>query len=495
MKRVLIFLTTFFLLVVHGRGGRYSAFSLWNHVEIPTGAIFNNNNGHYNDNASFATFPSMSERIRTEVFLGPSTVAGPITNQLTWKPYCTAGSIYSSVAIDGLQNSYFSSYDKFFYSLNANGMKRWAFSLSSTGSSTPALKADGTVVYVFTEDGTAYALSTVDGSLLWTKKLCAPVYSSPNVGPDGTIYVSLFLQGAAKSCGTNFLYVLNPGDGSVKWAAKDTYSYGAIASPTLSVDGSTVYVVWYLGVLLGFQTSNGALNPNHMYPNSGRSAGFKVTSTPTVNPRTGDVYYMDFNGDFYAVRSNSSTGVLSLKWSLSKLASMQITDITSSAAVSPDGMTVYVGSAAGTSNPSTTTGTLYAISANNGAKLWSYKTSGGAILSSPIVDTNGNIYFGSDDNNIYGLSPQGTLLWSYTTNGNVETSGAISQGGLLLMGSADNCMYSFGTLFSSAPTFAPSGPSQTPTFAPTKNPNIYLPTWKPTVVPTAARTPTPAPSG
>ena len=352
--RISLVIITFFVSYVNGRGGRYSFLSQWNHSEVPTGAIFN-------------------------IDESPN---------------------------DAYQNSYFASYDKFLYSLDVNGKKRWAFSLSSTGSSTPALKADGTAVYVFTEDGNAYALSTDDGSQLWTRKLCAPIYSSPVVGTDGVIYVSLFLQGAPKSCGTSFLYALNP-DGSVKWNAKDTYSYGAIASPTLSIDGTSVFVIWYLGVLLSFQTSNGAMNPNHMFPNTGRSLGYKCAASPTVNPHTGDVYYMDFNGDFYAVKSNASTGSLSWKWTLSKLALMPSTDITSSAAVSTDGTIVYVGSLTGsTSNPSLTFGTMYAISASNGAKLWSYKTTGGGILSSPIVDVNGNVFFGSDDNNIYALTPQ-----------------------------------------------------------------------------------------
>jgi outer membrane protein assembly factor BamB len=46
-------------------------------------------------------------------------------------------------------------------------------------------------------------------------------------------------------------------------------------------------------------------------------------------------------------------------------------------------------------------GARYALSAKTGAKLWSY-TTGGGVYTSPSV-SNGLVYVGSDDGNVYAL--------------------------------------------------------------------------------------------
>jgi hypothetical protein len=53
--------------------------------------------------------------------------------------------------------------------------------------------------------------------------------------------------------------------------------------------------------------------------------------------------------------------------------------------------------------------------------IWTYET-GGAVFSSPAV-FEGQVYVGSDDNDVYCLdASNGDLIWSYTTNGDVFSS-------------------------------------------------------------------------
>jgi PQQ-like domain len=88
---------------------------------------------------------------------------------------------------------------------------------------------------------------------------------------------------------------------------------------------------------------------------------------------------------------------------------------------------------------------LYAINATNGDKLWNY-TIGGSILSSP-ANADGVVYVGGD-NNIYALSAvNGSKLWSYNTGGYVGSSSAIVNGVLYIAGG--NSIYSLGA---SSPT-------------------------------------------
>jgi outer membrane protein assembly factor BamB len=62
-------------------------------------------------------------------------------------------------------------------------------------------------------------------------------------------------------------------------------------------------------------------------------------------------------------------------------------------------------------------------------------------MSSPAVGTDGTIYFGSDNGNIFALYPNGTLKWKYKTNHMVLSSPAISDDGTVYCGSHDGKLY------------------------------------------------------
>ena len=66
--------------------------------------------------------------------------------------------------------------------------------------------------------------------------------------------------------------------------------------------------------------------------------------------------------------------------------------VRSSPAIGSDGV-VYVGS---------NDGNLYAINSSNGEKLWATKT-GGEIISSPVIAADGTVYVGSNDGKLYAI--------------------------------------------------------------------------------------------
>ena len=67
------------------------------------------------------------------------------------------------------------------------------------------------------------------------------------------------------------------------------------------------------------------------------------------------------------------------------------------------------------------------VNAKTGNPLWSY-TTGGYVESSPAV-TNGVVYVGSDDFNVYALNAStGNRLWTYTTSDRVVSSPAVANG-------------------------------------------------------------------
>ncbi|SFB99476.1 PQQ-binding-like beta-propeller repeat protein [Pseudoalteromonas denitrificans] len=104
----------------------------------------------------------------------------------------------------------------------------------------------------------------------------------------------------------------------------------------------------------------------------------------------------------------------------------------------------------------------------SGTLLWSFQTSG-PVLSSPALDVSGNILIGSDDLNLYSISPTGIKNWNFTATGFVRSSPMYTNTGNIYVGSSDNKLYaidSSGNLIwnfptanaiISSPTLLPSG--------------------------------------
>jgi len=92
---------------------------------------------------------------------------------------------------------------------------------------------------------------------------------------------------------------------------------------------------------------------------------------------------------------------------------------------------VYIGSSVGLAvsltSPAPSTiilGTVYALNAINGDKLWNFTTDS-SVDSSPAV-ASGVVYVGSEDGYVYALnSTNGVQLWSYQTGGGVYSSPAV----------------------------------------------------------------------
>jgi outer membrane protein assembly factor BamB len=72
--------------------------------------------------------------------------------------------------------------------------------------------------------------------------------------------------------------------------------------------------------------------------------------------------------------------------------------------------------------------------------LWKYET-GGWIRTCPAINSEGNIYFGSDDGSVYALSPSGNLLWEYPTTGTIRSSPTIGSDGTVYFGSGEGGLY------------------------------------------------------
>jgi outer membrane protein assembly factor BamB len=82
----------------------------------------------------------------------------------------------------------------------------------------------------------------------------------------------------------------------------------------------------------------------------------------------------------------------------------------------------------------------YDTSNNSGKLKWTF-TPDDYIFSSPVIDTNGTIYFGSRDYKLYAINQNGTHRWNFTTGYEIHSTPAISSDGTIYVGSNDFKLY------------------------------------------------------
>ena len=76
---------------------------------------------------------------------------------------------------------------------------------------------------------------------------------------------------------------------------------------------------------------------------------------------------------------------------------------------------------------------------------WTGETQG-IIFSSPVIDDNGIVYVGSNDNNLTAFNTDGSIKWTFTTGNWVDSSPALSKdGSTVYAGSWDNHLYAVNT--------------------------------------------------
>ncbi len=100
----------------------------------------------------------------------------------------------------------------------------------------------------------------------------------------------------------------------------------------------------------------------------------------------------------------------------------------STPAIADDG-TIYIGSFSETG----TGAGVYAIS-SDGKEKWHFATQYKEIMSTPAIGKDGTMYFGSESHDFYALNQDGTLKWTFETNGSVVSSPAIGADGTIYVG-------------------------------------------------------------
>jgi outer membrane protein assembly factor BamB len=331
----------------------------------------------------------------------------PATRPAVWWTFATGGPIVSSPAVAADGTVVFGSHDDKVYAVASDGSLKWSYATGDIIFSSPAVAHDGTI-YIGSDDDHLYALNPTSSKPRWIVQMGAcpqrvgigpeasrcDVDAGPTVGPDGVIYT-----------GGDGIYAINP-DGTLRWRFP---TGGHVSSaPVVLPDGT---------VVAGSQDDLiHAITPNGQKRWDFRTGG-DVEPAPAVGD-DGTIYVGSDDHKLYAIGPD---GIL--RWAFTTGG-----DVRASVAVG-SGM-LFVGSF---------DAQLYAIRLD-GTAAWTFRA-GDRIVSSPLVDARGAILFGSQDDRVYCLEPDGHLRWSVELGGDVDSSPALGADGTIYVGSDDRKLY------------------------------------------------------
>ena len=298
-----------------------------------------------------------------------------------------------AIATDGTIHG--ADYLGYLYAINADGSRKWRYTMTGYGTfSSPAVAPDGTV-YVGDDFYYMHAV-TPAGTRKWRAQLQGLVEASPAIAPDGTVYVR---------SEDGRLHALHPDSGAVKWSFRMGASTTATtySSPVIAPDG-TIYCA-------GGDSKLYAISPD-----GGQKWNYAtdfIYSSPAIGA-DGTVYFgvVAPTRRLIALKPDGT-----LKWDF-----IAGDTVSSSPAIGIDG-TIYFGCA---------DKKLYALSPA-GQLRWAFEAGDAIRNSSPIIASDGAIYIGCLDGKVYCVeSADGTLRRSYATASEVRSAPVLNNGRLYI---------------------------------------------------------------
>ena len=316
------------------------------------------------------------------------------------------------------------------------GEQLWKTDLSCTGMqfqlATPAYY--GGKLYVATNDGHVYALNATSGLISWEKQVFSSTLSQLNTPvkyAGGKVYVGSW---SSATGGIREYYCLDAADGTILWEREST-SDGGYYWAGACIIGDYLLFGDDKGVVTCVHKDSKELVDEANLQNIEPTAG-QIRSSITYNESTGRICFTE-KGRCWAFNFNPDTGKLTYQWHT------QIGYSTSTPAIYVG--RVYVGQG-GFGNE----GKLYCLNETNGNEIWTFTPNGG-VQSSPAISIQGDkhyIYFTSNCENgtAYCLDENGQELWHFTneqagTSGGYTLQGVAIYDGMVYFGNDGGYLY------------------------------------------------------
>jgi outer membrane protein assembly factor BamB len=257
---------------------------------------------------------------------------------------------------------------------------------------------DDNTLYFEDYRGSAKAVSTTNGHVLWTRQVGTLAAASPALDLRHKLVFFTLLSNTpgTRVPGNGSVVALSMQTGKVVWS--HTLPPGSESSPL--VHGLSAFVGDQGGTVYSFRTYDGHVN--WTFQASGAVKGGVAFAHNTI-------YFGDYGGHVYAVDAADGGEI----WSAGASGTFYSTPAVAFGRV-------YIGS---------TSGAVYALWASSGAISWSSST-GAYVYASPAVsDVPGlgpTVYIGSYDGTFYAYNADtGGVRWSHGAGGRIDGSGTV----------------------------------------------------------------------
>lgn len=253
-------------------------------------------------------------------------------------------------------------------------------------------------LYFEDADGSAKAVSTMSGRVIWQRKLGTLAAASPalDLRHKLAFFTLLSTTPGASQPGNGRVVAVAMGSGRLVWSRP--LPGGSESSPL--VHGLSVFIGDQDGTVYSLRTYDGHLN--WAFHASGAVKGGVAFAHDTI-------YFGDYGGHIYAVSAADGRQI----WSSGGSGTFYSTPAVAFGRV-------YIGS---------TGGEVYALWAATGAPAWSASTGGYVYASPAVADVPGlgpTVYIGSYDGNFYAYDAlSGAVRWSHPAGGRIDGSATV----------------------------------------------------------------------
>jgi outer membrane protein assembly factor BamB len=314
--------------------------------------------------------------------------------------------VVSQAVVDRDGTAYVGSRDHVFYAISRTGGVRWRRDLGSDIYSSAALDDHGHV-FVGSDADFFFCLDAATGDVVWDLHTDFDVDTGITIGPDGTLYF-----GSGEE-----LWAVDP-DGHARWRFRARVKI--FSSPAVADDGTIYFGAqddWFY-----------ALAPDGHLLWRIRSDRPDDNDSSAIVDDDGTIFFGSDDRRVYAVDRNGNQrwraevgGYVRAPMALGRRRDLIVPIFGPHARVA-------------------------ALDRATGEERWSFSASASTatdsgVGSGPIVDRDGNVYFGADDDYVYAVDANGGLRWVYRTGANVDGDPIITPDGALLIGGDDGSIY------------------------------------------------------
>ncbi|MCB9594960.1 MAG: PQQ-like beta-propeller repeat protein [Sandaracinaceae bacterium] len=333
---------------------------------------------------------------------GRSPFRGPASAARAWQHEIGARiSAQSVLGEDG--TIYVGAHDHRFYAISPTGEERWSVPMHQKVWSAAAVVGD--TVFVGSDADAFFALDTANGHTRWRIRAEGDADGAPAIY-DGHVY---FTAGP-------HLYAVTL-DGELQWRFQARGPF-LISSPAIDSDG-TIYV--------------GSID-DHVYavaPDGRQRWEYRSGGNISSSPVIGDDGLIYFGSDDEYVHALDRDGHRVWRTHLDGF-------IRAPVALGRNGDVI-----AAVYGPRPR---VVSMSASDGELRWYFPVNVTespeiGVASGPLVDRDGNLYFGAHDDFLYAISGEGALRWIHRFGEDIDSAPILAEDGTLIVGCDDGFLY------------------------------------------------------